>query len=139
MNCPKCKSSQNVKDGIVGGRQRRKCKQCSYRYTVERKSNVKTPATRRLALELYLEGLPLRAVGDILKISYGTVYVWVKELESKASLPRREIPVDMVELDELLNYVISKKTVSKHGLLLIDLEKNISVLSVVSPVDKLEI
>jgi transposase len=100
---------------------------------------VKTPATRRLALELYLEGLPLRTIGSILKISYGTVYVWVKELGSKALLPRREIPVNMVELDELLNYIISKKTASKHGLLLIDLEKNISILSVDSPVDKIKI
>jgi hypothetical protein len=88
---------------------------------------------------LYLEGLTLRTIGNILKISYGTVYVWVKELGSRASLPRREIPVDMVELDKMLDYIISKKTASKHGLLLIDLEKDISVLSVDSSIDRLKI
>jgi len=42
MDCPKCKSSHHVKDGIVnGGRQRYKCKDCLYRFTVVRKSDVK--------------------------------------------------------------------------------------------------
>ena len=130
MNCPKCKSSCYVKYGIVCGRQRYKCKECSYRYTVERKSDVKTVDTKRLALDMYLEGLGFRAIGRILKISYGTVYYRVKDLGSKVSLPCRESPVKIVELDEMHTYVGQKKTAAGYGLLLIDLEKGISILSV---------
>jgi transposase-like protein len=129
MNCPKCKIGDYVKDGKLRGLQRYKCKRCLYRYTVDRKSDVKTKATRRLALEMYLEGLGFRAIGRILRISYGTVYVWVKEWGSKVSLPRRETPVRIVELDEMHTYVGQKKTTAGYGLLLIDLEKSISILS----------
>jgi len=34
---------------------------------------------------MYFEGLGFRAIGRILKISYGTVYQWVNNLE----LPKR--------------------------------------------------
>jgi transposase-like protein len=130
MDCPKCKSNHHVKDGIIRGKQRYKCKDCRYRYTVERKSDVKTRETRRLALEMYLEGLGFRAIGRILKISYGTVYVWVKEWGTQVDLPRREAHVKTVELDEMIHFIESKKSTTRHGLLLIDLEKSISILSV---------
>jgi len=35
MNCPKCKNIEYVKAGFAGGRQRYKCKSCSYYYTVD--------------------------------------------------------------------------------------------------------
>ena len=130
MDCPKCKSSCHIKDGIVQGRQRFKCKECLFRYTVERKSDVKTVDTKRLALDMYLEGLGFRSIGRVLKISYGTVYTWVKDWGAKVSLPRRESPVAIVELDEMHTYVGKKKTTVGYGLLLIDLEKGISILSV---------
>ena len=129
MDCPKCKSRSHVKDGIICSRQRYKCKECNYRYTVERKSDVKKPETRRLALEIYLEGLGFRSIGRILNISYGTVYLWVKEWRSKLSLPRRERPVEKIDLKRLLTYIESKKASDHHGLLLIDLEKDIAFLS----------
>jgi transposase-like protein len=109
MDCPKCKSSRHIKYGIVRGRQRYKCKDCIFRYTVERKSDVKTVDTKRLALDMYLEGLGFRSIGRVLKISYGTVYAWVKEWGSKVSLPRREAPIKILELDEMHTYVGQKK------------------------------
>jgi transposase len=62
-----------------------------------------------MALEMYLEGLGFRSVGRILKISYGTVYQWVKEWGSKVELPQKEDAVELVELDETHTYVASKK------------------------------
>jgi transposase-like protein len=44
------------KAGFVNSRQRYECKDCRYHYTVAKKSNVKSVETRRMALELYLEG-----------------------------------------------------------------------------------
>jgi len=129
MDCPRCGSLRHCKDGIINDRQRHKCKDCNYRYTVEKKSDVKPKEVRRLALELYLEGLGFRSIGRILKISYGTVYLWVKEWGSKVSLPQRDEPVEYVELDEIHTYVASKKTTIGYGLLLIDLENGLSLLS----------
>ena len=131
MDCPSCKSRHHVKDGIVRGKQRYKCKDCRYRYTVERRSTVKLPEIRRLALELYIEGLSFRSIGKVLKISYGTVYVWVKEWNAQISLPRNPIPVKKVNLDQMLTCVASaNQTPNEYGLLLIDLKNKTSVLSV---------
>jgi len=63
MDCPKCQNHKSVKDGIVKGKQRYKCKSCNYRYTVELKSTAKPKNTKRQALELYLEGLGFRSIG----------------------------------------------------------------------------
>jgi transposase-like protein len=131
MDCPKCKISHHVKDGIVRGKQRYQCKGCHYHYTVARKSDVKTPEIRRLALEMYLEGLGFRSIGRILGISYGTVYTWVKEWSSNVSISRRETPMEIVELEKMLTYIESKRvTIPHYGLILIDLNDNISLLSV---------
>lgn len=79
IDCSRFGSLNHRKDVVVGGRQRYYCKDCQYLYTVEKKSDVKSSQIRRMALEIYLEGLGLRAIGRILKISHATVYYWVKE------------------------------------------------------------
>jgi transposase-like protein len=79
MDCPRCGSTQHCKSGIVKGRQRYVCKECRYQYTVQRKSDVKPVETRRMALNLYLEGVGFRSIGRVLNISYGTVIHWVKK------------------------------------------------------------
>lgn len=78
-------------------------------YTVSRKSDVKPIATKRLALQLYLEGLGFRAIGRILQISYGTVYQWIKAWGNQVSLTTSQQAVEIVEIDELHTYIGSKK------------------------------
>ena len=129
MNCPKCKSDSYSKDGFVQGRQRYKCKKCIYRYTVVQKSDIKSQDTRRMAFEMYLEGLGFRAIGRLLRISYGTVYQWIRKWEGQVDLPKRNEQIEVVELDEMHTYVGSKKTTAGYGLLLIDMESDLSLLS----------
>ena len=109
MKCPRCSSESHSKDGIIKGRQRFKCKDCNYRYTVEKKSNVKSVEIKRLALEMYLEGLGFRAIGRILKISYGTVFQWIKKWGEQVDIPKRDEAISIVELDEMHTYVSQKK------------------------------
>jgi len=130
MKCPKCSSESHCKDGIVKNRQRFKCKHCNYRYTVEKKSDVKSEETKRLAFEMYLEGLGFRAIGRVLKISYVTVFQWVKKWGEQLELPKRNEAISVVELDEMHTYVSQKKTTDGYGLLLIDMENSFSLLSV---------
>ena len=133
MDCPKCKSVRHVKDGIVGGRQRYQCKGCGYHYTVTFRSDVKPLKTRRLALELYLAGLSVRRIGKVLKISYGTVHVWVKGWGSQITLLRGTIPVKMMPPEKMSGYVESRQTASQRRFLLTDLDGNISLLSEDTP------
>jgi len=130
MKCPKCGSESHCKDGIVKGRQRFQCKLCKYRYTVEQRSTVKSVEIKRLAFEMYLEGLGFRSIGRILKISYGTVFSWIKKWGENLELPKRNEAISVVELDEMHTYVTQKKTTDGYGLLLIDMGKGFSLLSV---------
>lgn len=130
MKCYKCQSENKVKAGFTRGLQRYKCKDCGCYFSVESKSDVKSPEQRRLALEMYLEGMGFRAIGRVLNISYGTVYQWVKKWGESVSLPKSEDPIEIVELDEIHSYIQNKKTTVGRGLLLIDLENASSILFV---------
>ena len=81
---------------------------------------------------MYLKGSEFRSIGRILSISHVTVYYWVKDWGAQVSLPEQESPVEIVELDEMHSYIENKKTTVGYGLLLIDLVKDLSILSVVT-------
>ena len=128
LNCPRCASADKVKSGINKGCQRYKCKTCQYFFTVAHKSDTATPAQRRLALNLYLEGLGFRSIGQILGFSHVAIYQWVKAFGEQVEQIKRSA-VQIVELDELHSYVGHKKTIDGSGLLLIDLANASSMLA----------
>ena len=128
LNCPRCTSADKVKSGMKEGRQRYKCKQCRYLFTVAHKSDTATLAQRRVALTLYLEGLGFRSIGRVLGFSHVAVYQWIKAFGEEAAQIKRPA-AQIVELDELHSYVGHKKTTAGSGLLLIDLANASSMLS----------
>jgi len=122
--CPKCSSEKCVKDGIIKGRQRYRCKSCTFRHTVQHRG--KSPYVKRQALELYLEGLGFRSIGRFLKCSHVAAYNWIKSFGEAAKELRSDSALEVVEMDEMHTYVSSKKTVVGYGLLLIDMGKSSS-------------
>ncbi len=128
LNCPRCSSAARVKTGVLNGRQRYKCKACRYLYTVAHKSDNWTAAQRRMAVNLYLEGLGFRSIGRVLGFSHVAIYQWIKALgEDVAQIKRAAAHI--VEMDEMHSYVGHKKTIVGSGLLLIDLGSASSMLS----------
>ena len=124
MNCPKCKSTTYVKNGVISGRQRYKCKKCSLNYTVEFKAGIK-PEYKRLALMMYLEGMGFRSIGRVIGVSNVAILNWVKSFGIKAGeLPQKGKPIKEVELDEMHTYIGSKKTKNGYGWLLIRWDEN---------------
>ena len=127
MDCPKCDGKRYCKDGIVQGRQRYLCKGCRYRYTVKQRAGVSDKATKRQALELYLEGLGFRSIGRILKFSNVSILNWIRAFGEALPDIKSQIPVQVMEIDEMHTYLGSKKTISGYGLLLIEMRKNSSI------------
>ena len=64
---------------------------------------------------MYLEGLGFRAIGRILRISYGTAYQWIKKWDSNLELSKRNELIEVVELDELHTYVGRKRLLLDMG------------------------
>jgi len=69
---------------------------------------------KKKAINLYLEGMGFRAIGMVLKISYRTVYQWVKKSGESVDMTKVENPMDVVKLDEMHSYV-GLKNIIRHG------------------------
>jgi len=79
MNCPRCKSLDHKKNGKVNVRQRYKCSDYGYNYSVELKSTASSPSVKRQALQLYIEGLGFRSIGCFLGVSHVSIQKWIKK------------------------------------------------------------
>ena len=118
-NCPKCKSENFRKDGIVKSRQRYLCKDCKHRFTVEQIG--KPYNLKKDALILYLEGLGFRSIGRVLHVSHVAVFNWIKSFGEKLDEIRNPSEIQVMELDEMHTYIGQKKTTVGYGLLLIEM------------------
>ena len=124
MKCPKCQSEQNVKNGIIRGVQRYKCKECGSNFTIDYLQIVEKEKKRRFGLSMYLEGLGFHSIARLLNVSHVSVMNWVKKYGREPSSIRNPKPVQVMEMDEIHSYVGSKKTINGFGLLLIERQEN---------------
>ena len=125
-HCPKCKSTERVKNGHAKGRPRYRCKECSYDYTVMQKSTGVPADKKRLAVQMYLEGLGFNSIGRILNVSHVSVIKWISKYGKQAEELKSDKEIQVIEMDEMHSYIGSKKTISGYGLLLIDMESDSS-------------
>lgn len=81
--CPKCDKSIVSKNGIVNDKQRYKCKNCGYNFTVEKLGKNIDSYYVIKALQLYIEGVSYREIERLLGISHVSVMNWVKKYQIK--------------------------------------------------------
>jgi transposase-like protein len=81
--CPNCSSENQIKSGVISGRQRYKCKDCNYYFTVEKMGKKIDDYYVNKALQLFLEGLTYREIERILGISHVSILNWVKKYNIK--------------------------------------------------------
>ena len=112
VSCKKCESEQVVKNGIIAGRQRYRCKGCGYNFREgDNRTNEGIAAKKALCLLLYTLGKgSFRMMGRLLDVDHVQVYRWIREFS--ALLPEPEVPLDIkhMEFDEMWHFVGSKKT-----------------------------
>jgi transposase-like protein len=111
--CKKCNSDQAVKNGIVSGKQRYKCKQCGSNFRLgDGRTNNSVAAKKALCVLLYAMAKgSYRMMGKILGIDHTQVYRWIRSFGE--SLPEPAIPdnITEIEFDEMWHFIGSKKTV----------------------------
>ena len=116
--CPYCGNTQPViRSGLNStGSQRYKCRLCVRYFTPSPKPMGYEQGRREQAIQMYLEGMSLRAIGRTLHVHHQSVANWLKAHE--ATLPAQvhaagatspTSPTKVVEIDELFTY-IGKKT-----------------------------
>jgi transposase len=109
--CKNCKSKRVVKNGIVRGKQRYKCKECGYNFVEgDGRTNEKIAAKKAMCVLLYtLSRASYNGLARIFDTWPSLVYRWI--VEAGAAWPDEGVPGDIkqIEFDEMWHYVGSKK------------------------------
>jgi transposase len=109
--CKNCKSDRVIKNGIVRGKQRYKCKDCAYNFVIgDARSNEQIVAKKAMCVILYSLGKgSFNMLAKIFNTWPSLVYRWI--LEAGAKLPEQSVSGDIkeMEFDEMWHFIHSKK------------------------------
>ncbi len=117
--CPNCQSKDNIKSGIINQRQRYKCKDCNYYFTVNKTGKSIDNYYVNKSLQLYLEGLSYREIERLLGVSHVSVMNWVKKYNIKRPLNTKLHPSYKVLTAMELSKLFSETANIKNGGLII--------------------
>lgn len=120
--CPKCDSEIVVKSGVIKDRQRFKCKNCNYYFTVSKIGKQVDNHTVIKALQLYIEGISYREIERLLGISHVSVMNWVKKYNIQAPKNTEYRPTyKILTHSELTVLMSSKNFLQDSGMILSEL------------------
>jgi transposase-like protein len=112
MFCTKCGSESVFKSGFVKGEQRYRCKGCSRQF-VPTRHHGKSETKKLTAILLYINGLSLRTIAQLLQVTATAILKWVRQYAllnyEKPQLQQNTTAI-VIELDEVWHYLKSKKT-----------------------------
>lgn len=120
--CPNCNSEHYIKSGVINNRQRYKCKDCGYFFTVNKLGKKIDDYYVNKALQLYLEGLTYREIERILGISHVSIMNWVKKYNIKRPYKTDYHPTyKILNANELSKYFQDSENLSGAGVLVTEL------------------
>ncbi|MBR1648415.1 MAG: IS1 family transposase [Alphaproteobacteria bacterium] len=135
MRCRHCGSEELVKDGIVGGKQRYKCKSCNRTMRLNDKRIKYSMELRLKVLKGYLEGVGIMSLERMYDVPNTLIIYWIRhyarmitEILNMAKVPDKVTDVEILEMDELYSYVKKNETKSMCGLLLTETETKFLIL-----------
>ena len=110
--CKNCASELAVKNGIVSGKQRYRCKECGCNFRIgDKRTNDKIAAQKAMCILLYAMAKgSFRMMGRMFKKNHSLIYRWIRAFGE--TLPEPKVPGEIkeVEFDELWHFIVSKKT-----------------------------
>ena len=122
QSCPQCQSTKIIKSGILNDKQRFKCKDCNYHFTVNKLGKRIDQYYVTKALQLYLEGLSYREIERILGVSHVTVLKWVKKYKINRALQSDYHPTyKILNSDELAVFFANRNNVKGAGVVVTEL------------------
>jgi transposase len=110
--CKNCGSEHAVKNGLVRGKQRYRCKECGLNFVVgDARTNEKIAAKKAMLVLLYSLGkASFNMLGRLFDMWPSQVYRWIAR--EGMSLSERKIPGEIreMEFDEIWHFIQEKKT-----------------------------
>lgn len=122
IECPKCNSNSLVKSGIVQDRQRYKCKNCNYHFTVQKLGKKIDDYYVVKAIQLYVEGISYREIERILGISHVSVMNWIKAYKIQRPTQNQYRPTyKILTHSELAKHISERDNLHGAGLMITEL------------------
>src|SRR3954463_11827534 len=110
-----CGSGERVKNGLMRGKQRYRCKACGLNFT-DTPPRGMPPRVKAEAVLLYLSGLSMNRTAELLGASTPSVQAWIERFaEVYAQKPEPEGRAVVVELDEMWHFLKKSRTSSGSG------------------------
>jgi transposase len=113
--CKRCSSGEHVRNGLMRGKQRYRCKVCGLNFTdtPPRGMPLRIKVT---AVLLYLSGLSMNRTAKLLGVSTPSVMTWIEQFaKAYAHKPEPEGRAVVVELDEMWHFLKKRPTSSGSG------------------------
>src|SRR6187549_4154792 len=113
LRCKRCGSGEHVKNGLMRGKQRYRCRACGLNFTDTPPRGM--PLRVKLeAVLLYLSGLSMNRTAKLLGVSTPSVQAWLEQFAATyAQKPEPEGRAVVIELDEMWHYL--KKSPNRSG------------------------
>ena len=108
ISCKRCDCYETVKNGLMQGMQRYRCKHCGYNFTLTAPRG-KHPGLKALAILLYgFAGVTMAKIAKLVGVSEVAIYKWVQAAGQSIQRADEE-DVEVIMLDEMWHYVNGKK------------------------------
>src|SRR6056300_73290 len=122
-HCPKCSSASYVKSGIIKERQRYRCKECNYYFTVQKLGKRIDDYYVTKALQLYVEGVSYREIERVLGISHVSVMNWVKTYGIKRPQHNDNYhpSYKILTFEELAKFTSNKENIKGSGMIITEI------------------
>ncbi len=135
ITCKYCESEDQVKNGVIKGKQRYLCKDCGRTHR-DGDARVKySPQEKLNAFAWYFEGVGMRSIERRLGVSVPLLLHWLKQagatieaMIKEAKIPETEKDIQIIELDELYTFYEKKAKKPMCGLVLIESEIKLLML-----------
>jgi transposase len=115
LRCKRCGSEEQVKNGMMRGKQRFLCKACGLNFT-DTPARGKPLAMKAAAVLLYVSGLSMNRTAKLLGVSTPTVQAWLEQFAAAyAQKPEPEGRAVVIELDEMWHYLEKSPSHSGSG------------------------
>ena len=115
LRCKGCGSEEQVKNGMMRGKQRYRCKGCGLNFTDTPPRGMPL-ALKATAVLLYVSGLSMNRTAKLLGVSTPSVQAWIEQFAGAyAQKPAPEGRALVVELDEMWHYLKKSRASSGSG------------------------
>jgi transposase len=115
LSCKRCRSTEQVKNGLMRGKQRYRCKGCGLNFT-DTPPPGKPLAMKATAVLLYVSGLSMNRTAKLLGVSTPTVQAWLEQFaKAYGQKPEPEGRAVVIELDEMGHYLKKSRTSCGSG------------------------